>query len=71
MRAKTYQDVQPRMLRQKQAETYTGLGRSSLEVFAEKIGARRKIGKAVLYDRNVIDAALDAMPETIEGPTAI
>lgn len=64
MRAKAYQEVQPRMLNQKQAEIYTGMGRTSLTSFAEKAGARRKIGKKVLYDRRVIDAALDAMEPT-------
>ena len=63
MKAKTYQEIQPRMLTQKQAEVYTGLGRNSLTDFARRIGARRKVGRTVLYDRHVIDAGLDALPE--------
>ena len=64
MKPKEYARVEPRMLNQKQAEEYTGMGRNTLNDFAEKAGARRKIGKKVLYDRRVIDAALDAMEPT-------
>lgn len=63
MRAKDYQEIAPRMLTQKQAEIYTGMGRTVLNSFASDIGARRKIGKKVLYDKRVIDAALDSMTE--------
>ena len=51
------------MMTQEQAEVYTGLGRNSLTNFARQIGARRKVGRTVLYDRKVIDAALDTMNE--------
>ena len=61
MHAKEYQEIEPRMLTQKQAEAYTGMGRTVLNTFAADIGARRKIGKKVLYDKRVIDAALDAL----------
>lgn len=50
-----------RMLDQKQAEAYTGMGRTSLTSWATKIGAKRKFGRLVRYDREVIDAAFDAM----------
>ena len=63
MIAKERHEVEPRMLTQKQAEVYTGLGRNSLTDFARRIGARRKVGRTVLYDRHVIDAGLDALPE--------
>ncbi len=39
---------------------YTGLGRSTFRKWAEEIGAVRKIGTRVLFDRAVIDSALDA-----------
>lgn len=61
MIAKNYKAIEPRMLNQKQAEEYTGMGRNTLAEFAGKVGARRKIGKKVLYDKRVIDAALDGM----------
>lgn len=61
MIAKNYKAIEPRMLSQKQAEEYTGMGRNTLAEFAGKVGARRKIGKKVLYDKRVIDAALDGM----------
>lgn len=40
--------------------TYTGLGRSTFRKWTQEIGAVRKIGSRVLYDRAVIDSALDA-----------
>ena len=61
MRAKEVQEIEARLLTQKQAETYTGMGRTALTAFVAGIGARRKVGRRVLYDKRVIDAALDAM----------
>ena len=71
MRAKQYQEIQPRMLNQKQAETYTGMGRNSLTEFARKIGARRKVGRTVLYDRSILDAGLDTLPEDTGEPERV
>lgn len=61
MIAKDYKVIEPRMLNQKQAEEYTGMGRNTLSEFVSKAGARRKIGKKVLYDKRAIDEALDAL----------
>ena len=61
MIAKDYKAIEPRMLSQKQAEEYTGMGRNTLAEFAGKVGARRKIGKKVLYDKRAIDEAFDAL----------
>lgn len=58
-------DVQPRMLTQKQAQMYTGLGRTSLTEFARRIGARRKVGRTVLYDKKILDAGLDMLQEDV------
>lgn len=38
---------------------YTGLGRTKAREWAKEIGAVRKIGTRALYDKHVIDAALD------------
>ena len=48
-----------RMLSAKEAREYCGIGRMSLEKFAAEIGATFRIGRRVLYDRTVIDKALD------------
>lgn len=40
---------------------YTGLGRNNAMKWAEEVGAKRKIGRRCLYDRKVIDDALDKM----------
>ena len=39
---------------------YTGLGKTKARTWAESIGAVRKIGTRALFDKQVIDAALDA-----------
>lgn len=42
---------------------YLSLGRNRGIEFAKKIGAERRIGRRCLYDKTVIDKALDAMAE--------
>lgn len=37
---------------------YSGLGKTTFRSWAVQIGAKRKIGRRVIYDRSVIDAAL-------------
>ena len=39
---------------------YTSLGRTYFREWATEIGAVRRFGRSVRYDRNVIDAAIDA-----------
>ncbi len=48
-----------RMLVEKQALAYTGLGRSSLRKLASEIRAVRHVGRRVLYDKNVLDEYFD------------
>ncbi len=43
------------------AAAYISLGETRAREWLTKIGAKRKFGAAVRYDRNVIDRALDAM----------
>ena len=38
---------------------YLSMGKTRATEYAEKIGAKRKIGKRTLFDRRIIDAALD------------
>ena len=42
---------------------YTSMGKNKAMEFAERIGAKRKFGKSVLYDLRVVDAALDGLCE--------
>lgn len=44
-----------RMLSEKEARIYTGLGRNSVRNLAEKIGAIHHYGRRILYDRWIID----------------
>ena len=41
-----------------EATVYLGLGRNSAIKFLEQIGAKRKIGRRVLYDKVTIDEHL-------------
>ncbi|ETP71100.1 hypothetical protein UYO_2958, partial [Lachnospiraceae bacterium JC7] len=52
-----------RLLDAKEVCIYTSMGRNSCRAFCENIGAVRKIGKRVLFDRVIIDKALDLMGE--------
>lgn len=43
--------------------TYLGLGRNKGIEFAKSVGAERKIGRRCLYDKKVLDKALDNLSE--------
>lgn len=49
-----------RMLSEKEAMEYVGLKRGKCREFGENIKCIKRIGRRVLYDRKIIDAALDA-----------
>lgn len=53
--------TEKRLLDAKEVCTYVGMGRHGCRAFCEQIGAVRKIGGRVLFDKTVIDAALDKM----------
>lgn len=50
-----------RLLTSEDLCAYLGRGKNSARAWADEIGATRKFGKSVRFDRVVIDAALDAM----------
>lgn len=52
--------IKVRMLSEIQAQAYTGLGRSSIRKLGAEIGAIKRFGRRVLYDRNIIDQYFDA-----------
>ena len=60
MNTSTNKGIEPRLLSVKELTQYTGLGKTKAREWAESIGAVRKIGTRALYDRQAIDAALDA-----------
>ncbi|MCD7868277.1 MAG: hypothetical protein LUG62_08850 [Clostridiales bacterium] len=43
--------------------SYVGLGKNSALKFGNQIGAKIRIGRRTLWDKNVIDAAIDEMVE--------
>lgn len=55
--------IPKRLLSVEEACGYIGLGRSAAKIYLDRIGAKRKIGRRVLYDKTVIDAALNAATE--------
>ena len=56
-----------RLLTAEQAQRYAGMGRMSLRKWADQIGATRKFGRRVMFDKVVIDKALDAMEAGAES----
>ena len=53
-------NVSPRFLTEADAMEYLRMSRSMTRRFGEKIGAVRRIGRSVRYDRVLIDATLEA-----------
>ena len=56
-------DIDPnaRMLGIDQAAAYAGMGTRHFRSWANEIGAVRRYNRRLVYDRKVIDAALDAL----------
>lgn len=52
-----------RMLNIKEVCAYIGQGETNSRIYMDEIGATRKFGRRVLFDKTVIDAALDKMRE--------
>lgn len=52
-----------RLLNIKEVCIYTGRGQVAARKYMDEIGATRKFGRRVLFDKTVIDAALDKMGE--------
>ena len=50
-----------RLLSIKEAANYIGLGYTKARVCLEDMGAKRKFGSRALYDKKVIDAALEKL----------
>lgn len=55
-----------RMLDVFEGAGYTGMGINSFRKWSESIGAVRRFGRSVRYDRRVIDVALDNMGDMKE-----
>ena len=53
--------MEKRMLDVKELAVYTGQGITRAGQFGKECGAARRFGRRVLYDRKVIDQALDAL----------
>jgi len=56
-------DIVKRLLSIKEVCTYIGLGKCAARELMDEIGATRKFGRRVLFDKIVIDASLDKMGE--------
>ena len=54
---------QVRMMGLPELCAYIGMGQTNARKFGVDAGAVRKIGRRTLYDRIVIDKALDNLPE--------
>ena len=63
MLKRTEYESDKRMLSRAELCTYVGLGENSAVKFAKEAKAERHIGTRVIYDKKLIDAALDALQE--------
>ena len=61
MRKKSTANIQPRLLTESEAQVYTSLGRSKLREFGSEIGAVCRIGRAVRFDRVILDREIDRL----------
>lgn len=52
-----------RMLSRREGAAYCGIGTTRFTEWARSVGAERKFGSRVLFDKVVLDAALDALTE--------
>jgi len=50
-----------RLMDRREGALYCGLGKASFSAWAKQIGAERRFGRRVLFDRQVIDEALNKM----------
>lgn len=48
-----------RLLSVREGADYTGIGVVNFRIWAEQIGALRRIGSRVLFDKTIIDRELD------------
>lgn len=55
--------AEKRMLNIKEVCIYTGMGQTRAREYMDEIGATRKFGRRVLFDKPVIDKALNNMQE--------
>ncbi len=53
--------VMKRLLTEREAMDYLGVKRTKLREYAEEIKCIKHIGKRVLYDKTIIDKALDEL----------
>ena len=52
-----------RLLNIKEVCTYTGMGQTKARQYMDEIGATRHFGKKVVFDKAIIDGALDILTE--------
>lgn len=58
--------VNKRLFNADEGQSYCGLGRIKFREFADRIGATKRFGKRVLFDRAIIDRALDSCTDLAE-----
>jgi hypothetical protein len=60
-------NVSRRLMPIEEAMLYIGLGKSSARKYLDSIGAKIKIGRRTLYDKNVIDGVLSTLKKQDDG----
>ena len=60
---KTNNNTESRLLSLREAAAYIGQGTTKTREWLDSIGAKKKFGSRALYDRHIIDKALDNYDE--------
>ena len=55
--------LEVRLLNADQLRTFLGLGKNNSVIFARECGAERHFGRRCLYDKKVLEAALDRLTD--------
>lgn len=63
-RLKATNPANNRLLDANEIGLYMGLGKSTARKICREIGAERRFGKRVLFDRKIIDKHLDSLAES-------
>lgn len=62
-RAVRTEGLEVRMMGVEELCAYIGMGKTKATEFGESVGAKRKLGKRTLFDKKIIDKALDELSE--------
>lgn len=61
MKQRTINKEVPRLMGAEELMTYLSMGKTKAVEFGRNVGAAKRIGNRLLFDRKIIDAAIDEL----------